>query len=381
MTCERSESVVEVRAKRASKPAPYDVLFRRGLSRIEPERAHRLAFRAIRAARPVLSGVDRLDRRGHRSPDRPVITMGLMFPNVLGVAAGFDKNAVGIDALAALGFGHVEIGTVTGEAQPGNPTPRLFRLPEDRAVVNRMGFNNDGAEVVSLRLAERERALAELARSGRGAGARRPVLGVNIGKTKLVPDDDQAAVERDYAKSTRLLAPYADYLVVNVSSPNTPGLRNLQAVERLEPLLGTVRRNADAVSADHRVPLLVKIAPDLADEDVLAVADLATAAGLDGIVATNTTISRDGLASDPATVAAIGAGGLSGPPLRTRATAVVRMLRQRVGPSLALIGVGGITTVEDARERLAAGATLLQAYTAFVYEGPLWPRRIVRGLA
>ncbi|MGZ8750234.1 MAG: quinone-dependent dihydroorotate dehydrogenase, partial [Pseudonocardia sp.] len=283
---------------------------------------------------------------------------------------------VGIDALAALGFGHVEIGTVTGQAQPGNPRPRLFRLPDDRVVVNRMGFNNDGAEVVARRLAARAARL-ERHGSSRPGG---PVLGVNIGKTKVVPEEDQAAVLADYATSARLLAPYADYLVVNVSSPNTPGLRDLQAVERLRPLLEHVRRTADEVTAT-RVPLLVKIAPDLSDADVLAVADLAVAIGLDGIVATNTTISRDGLRSDPARVEACGAGGLSGAPLTTRALEVMRLLRGRVGRDLTLIGVGGIATVEQARARLDAGATLLQGYTAFVYEGPLWPARIVRGLS
>ncbi len=186
--------------------------------------------------------------------------MGTTFPNVLGVAAGFDKNAVGIDALGTLGFGHVEIGTVTGLAQPGNPTPRLFRLPEDRAVLNRMGFNNDGAEVVAARLAARARRREQQEQLRPG-----PVLGVNIGKSKIVPEDDQAAVEADYERSARLLSPYADYLVVNVSSPNTPGLRSLQAVERLEPLLAHVRRTADAATGGRRVPLLVKIAPDLAD--------------------------------------------------------------------------------------------------------------------
>jgi dihydroorotate dehydrogenase len=196
----------------------------------------------------------------------------------------------------------------------------------------------------------------------------------------VVPEDDQAAVEADYGKSARLLAPYADYLVVNVSSPNTPGLRTLQAVERLQPLLEHVRRTADDVTA-HRVPLLVKIAPDLADEDVLAVADLATATGLDGIIATNTTIARADLRTPAAEVEAVGAGGLSGRPLTERSLQVLRLLRGRVGSELTLVGVGGITTVEDARARLDAGATLLQAYTAFVYEGPLWPRRIVKGLA
>jgi dihydroorotate dehydrogenase len=206
------------------------------------------------------------------------------------------------------------------------------------------------------------------------------VLGVNIGKTKVVPEDDQAAVLADYEKSARLLAPYAHYLVVNVSSPNTPGLRNLQAVEKLQPLLEHVRRTADEVTAS-RVPLLVKIAPDLSDDDVLAVADLATAIGLDGIIATNTTISRDGLRTSPERVEAIGAGGLSGAPLTARSLEVIRLLRGRVGSDLTLIGVGGISTVEEGRARLDAGATLLQGYTAFIYEGPLWPTRIVRGLA
>jgi dihydroorotate dehydrogenase len=203
------------------------------------------------------------------------------------------------------------------------------------------------------------------------------VVGVNIGKTKVVPEDEAVA---DYEKSTRLLAPYADYLVVNVSSPNTPGLRDLQAVEKLEPLLEAVRRQADVVT-DARVPLLVKIAPDLSDEDVLAVADLAGSIGLDGVVATNTTVSRGGLVSAPDEVERIGAGGLSGAPLRERSLEVLRLLRGRLDPAMTVVSVGGISTAEDARERLAAGANLLQAYTAFVYEGALWPSRVQRELA
>jgi dihydroorotate dehydrogenase len=200
---------------------------------------------------------------------------------------------------------------------------------------------------------------------------------VNIGKTKLVPEDDAVA---DYEKSTRLLAPYADYLVVNVSSPNTPGLRDLQAVEKLRPLLSAVRAQADAVT-DRRVPLLVKIAPDLSDDDVLSVADLAVELGLDGIVATNTTTSRDGLRSDPTAVDRVGAGGLSGAPVARRSLEVLRLLRGRVGEQMTIISVGGISTVRDAQERLEAGATLLQAYTAFVYEGALWPSGIQRRLS
>ncbi|MGZ4452631.1 MAG: quinone-dependent dihydroorotate dehydrogenase [Nocardioides sp.] len=342
----------------------YRFLFDQFLVRSDPEKAHHQAFAAIRAARPVLA------RRSF--PGEPVQALGLTFPNALGLAAGFDKNAVGIDALGGLGFGHVEIGTVTGEAQPGNPQPRLFRLVNDRAVVNRMGFNNDGAEVVAARLKARL--------DKRGSGELGPVLGINIGKTKVVPEDDQAAVEADYGKSTRLLAPYADYLVVNVSSPNTPGLRSLQAVERLQPLLEHVRRTADEVTT-ARVPLLVKIAPDLADEDVLAVADMAKEIGLDGIIATNTTISRAGLRAHPDELEEIGAGGISGAPVKARALEVLRMLRARVGDEMTLIGVGGISTVQDAIERLDAGADLLQGYTAFIYKGPLWPARITKGVA
>ncbi len=346
---------------------PYQLLFDTLLSRTDPETAHVAAFRAIRAAQPLTRLVGGRRSRVGRATTRRLL--GLDFPGLLGVAAGFDKNGVGVDALANMGFAFVEVGTVTGEPQPGNPRPRLARLPADRAVVNRMGFNNDGAEVVARRLAARR-----LDRTGHRAGV--PV-GINIGKTRAVPEEGAVG---DYEKSTSLLAPHADYLVVNVSSPNTPGLRDLQAVERLEPLLRAVRRRADDV-ASAPVPLLVKIAPDLSDDDVLAVADLAVSLGLDGIVATNTTISREGLVSTPAQVEAAGAGGLSGPPLRARATEVLRLLRGRVGPDLALIGVGGISTPEDARERLDAGADLLQAYTAFAYQGPWWPARMNARLA
>ena len=352
----------------------YDAVFDRVLTRVDPERAHRLGFRAIRAARPVT--------RRLATQAVGVSAMGLEFPNALGLAAGFDKNAVGIDALAALGFGFVEIGTVTAQPQPGNPQPRLFRLPADHAIVNRMGFNNDGAEAVAARLARRE---ARFERRDRRLAGRigqrppqRPVLGVNIGKTKVVPEDDEQAVLADYATSARLLAPYADYLVVNVSSPNTPGLRTLQAVDRLAPLLEEVRRVAEDAAGRH-VPLCVKIAPDLVDDEVVAVAELARGLGLEGIVATNTTISRDGLRTDAAKVEALGAGGLSGPILRKRSLEVLRILRAH-DSRIAIISVGGITSVDDARGRLRAGADLVQAYTGFVYGGPRWPRRIVAGL-
>ncbi|HZP53052.1 quinone-dependent dihydroorotate dehydrogenase [Actinocrinis sp.] len=353
----------------------YRLLFAAVFRRMDPERAHRLGFGAIRAAAAV-PGVARVLRSscGPRDPALSVRALGLDFPGPFGLAAGFDKNAVGIDGLAALGFAFVEVGTVTARPQPGNPAPRLFRLPRDRALVNRMGFNNDGAEAVAARLTrwrERQR------RQGRTRGAGSPIVGINLGKSKVVPEDEAIA---DYETSARLLAPLADYLVVNVSSPNTPGLRNLQAVSVLRPLLLAVRAAADE-AAGRRVPLLVKIAPDLADQDIDAVADLAVEIGLDGIVATNTTIRRDGLSTPSPEVEALGAGGLSGPVLRERALEVLRRLRARVGDEMTIVGVGGITTADAAAERLAAGATLLQGYTGFVYEGPFWAARIHRGLS
>ncbi|MUN62709.1 quinone-dependent dihydroorotate dehydrogenase [Kocuria sediminis] len=348
----------------------YPMFFQAVFSRMDAEKAHRVGFAGVRATRAVrLSTALRVYTRA--DPALEVEALGLRFPSPFGLAAGFDKGAEGIGALTDLGFGHVEIGTVTAQAQPGNPRPRLFRLVRDRAVVNRMGFNNDGAEAVAPRLA---RARRELETDHRGRA--RPVLGVNIGKTKVVPLED--AVD-DYLQSTRTLAPLADYLVVNVSSPNTPGLRQLQEIESLRPLLAAVGAAADE-AADRHVPLLVKIAPDLSDEDVAAVADLALDLGLDGIVATNTTISREGLASDPAEVEACGAGGLSGAPLRRRSLEVLRLLRERVGDRLVLVSVGGVTTAEDVQERLAAGATLVQGYTGFLYEGPFWARSINQGL-
>ena len=340
----------------------YRLLVRPLLYLLPAETAHRLAFGLLRIvmAIPGVRGVTRLLARPESEALR-VEALGLSFPNPVGLAAGFDKDAVGHEALGALGFGFVEVGTITAEAQAGNPRPRLFRLPSDRALVNRMGFNNRGAESAARRLQV----------------PRRTIVGINIGKTKRVEETEAIA---DYVKSTRLLAPLADYLVVNVSSPNTPGLRDLQAVEKLRPLLGAVRAAADAVSPDRRVPLLVKIAPDLSDEDVDAVADLSLELGLDGIIATNTTVSRAGLGSPPERVAACGAGGLSGAPLRARSLEVLRRLSARVGDRLVLISVGGIETPDDAWERLRAGAKLVQVYTAFVYEGPFVARRIARGL-
>jgi dihydroorotate dehydrogenase len=297
-----------------------------------------------------------------RDPVLRVRALGLDLPSPLGLAAGFDKEGAHADALGLLGFGFVEIGTVTARAQPGNPRPRMFRLPADRALVNRMGFNNAGAAAVAARL-------------GRRGAHPRPALGVNLGKTKLTASEDAAD---DYRATARQLAPHADYLVINVSSPNTPGLRDLQAVERLAELVAAVR----AAIGDARpgLPLLVKIAPDLDDDDIDAIVDLALATGLDGLVATNTTVARDGLRSAPERVAAAGAGGLSGAPLKPRSLEVLRRLRARAGDRLVLISVGGVETARDVYDRLAAGATLVQAYSGFVYGGPGWPRRVNRDL-
>lgn len=327
---------------------------------LSPERIHGIAFGAI----SLTGRVTPLRQMAAKvlAPHDPVLhqrVFGVDFPAPFGLAAGFDKSAHAVNAWGQLGFGFAEIGTITGRAQPGNPAPRLFRLPADRALINRMGFNNPGADVAAGHLAA--------ARSG---PVRIPIA-ANIGKTKVVPVED--AVE-DYRYSARLLGPHADFVVVNVSSPNTPGLRDLQAVDALRPILA-------AVQAEVSVPVLVKIAPDLADDDIDAVADLAVELGLAGIVATNTTISRDGLTTSADEVAAMGAGGLSGAPLADRSLTVLRRLYGRVGGRVTLVSAGGIETAEQAWERICAGADLLQGYTGFIYGGPLWVSQIHAGLA
>lgn len=339
----------------------YRFVFERLLARFDAERAHRLGFgllRVLLALPPLRALVRRL-----LAPRDPVLAQRVFdrdFDCPIGLAAGFDKDAVGHRQLSALGFGFIEIGTLTARAQEGNPKPRMFRVLHSRALVNRLGFNNGGS----------------LAAVERVAGAHVVPLGINIGKSKVVAETDAIG---DYVASAERLGPYADYVVVNVSSPNTPGLRNLQAVELLRPLLAAVRSTLDVVSSSRRVPLLVKIAPDLDDRDVDAVADLALELKLDGIIATNTTIERPTLS--PEEVATIGAGGLSGAPLKARALAVLERLHARVGAQIVLIGVGGIESAEDVLERLLAGATLVQVYTGFIYGGPLWPARLRRELS
>jgi dihydroorotate dehydrogenase len=285
-------------------------------------------------------------------------SLGLDFDGAFGLAAGFDKNATAVKALGELGFSHIEIGTVTAIPQPGNTTPRLFRLIQDRALINRMGFNNDGAEAVSHRL-----------QNLRASSSKLPVIGVNIGKSKVVELENAAD---DYRTSAKLLAPFADYLAVNVSSPNTPGLRDLQSVKSLKPIL-------EAVLAESLgKPVLVKIAPDLADEDILAIAALSKQLGLAGVIATNTTIGRSGLHESATRIEEIGAGGLSGAPINNRSLEVLKLLRKELDSTSVIISVGGVETKDQVQERLKAGANLVQGYTGFVYFGPLWARKLNR---
>jgi dihydroorotate dehydrogenase len=333
------------------------------LSRFVPaEAAHETVMRLLRFLSP-LSFVRRLLRGvfALQAPELTVKALGQTFPSPLGLGAGFDKNAEVYDILADFGFAFVEVGTVTWRAQAGNPRPRLFRLPEDRALINRMGFNNVGAEAVVPHLDH----------------ARGVKLGLSVGKSRAATDAE--AVE-DYVLSLRKLARFADYVVLNVSSPNTPGLRSLQSPERLEPLLVESRKALIEACPDRHVPLLLKVDPDMSDEQLVEIANLALKLGLDGIVATNTTVTREGLASPAAEVEALGAGGLSGPPVALKAKRVLRTLHGVVGGKMALISVGGIETGLDAWERICAGATLVQIYTSFIWGGPLTPKRINREL-
>ncbi len=344
----------------------YTALLKPLLFRLDPEVAHNLIIAAMQRAAPtsVLRGL-----YGYEHSALSQRVWGLEFRSPIGLAAGLDKNGVAIDALGACGFSHVEIGTVTGQAQPGNPQPRLFRLVEDRAVINRMGFNNQGAAVVAARLAARY-------------AQRRPacVLGINLGKSKVV---DLGAALSDYEVSVRALGALADYVVVNVSSPNTPGLRDLQGEAFLRPLLAGVRATLDGVAPGK--PLLLKIAPDLSDDGIDAAVDVALETGCNGLIATNTTITRGGLRTPVTRIDAIGAGGLSGAPLRVRSTAVLarvarRVLSQAPERRIPIIGVGGVDSADSAWEKISHGATLVQVYSAMVYHGPALAGRITRGL-
>jgi dihydroorotate dehydrogenase len=333
----------------------YKRVIRPALFRMDPESIHRLAMAGFR-------GLSVLPWRLGHDPRLAREVFGIRFPNPIGLAAGFDKNAAVLPAWEKLGFGFVEAGTVTGMGQPGNPRPRVFRLPAQEALINRMGFNNDGAEMVAARL-------ARLKASGQWPGI--PV-GLSIGKTKVVPAEEAAA---DYLFSFEKLYPYADFIVLNVSSPNTPGLRALQAAEVLDPLLGAIQqRNRELSSGKALFPVLLKIAPDLQFPEIEKIIGVVEQHGLAGVVATNTTIDHssvpEGLRQE---------GGLSGLPLRARSTEIVRFIASRT--SLPIIASGGIHDAESAMEKLDAGAALVQIYTGFIYEGPGLIRQIVSALA
>jgi dihydroorotate dehydrogenase len=339
----------------------YKWLIRPLFFSVDAEKIHHFVFRTLKfvskipGVTPLLRGLysledSRLEKR----------IFGLTFKNPVGLAAGFDKDAKLIDELDSLGFGFIEIGTVTPLPQSGNDKPRLFRLPQDRALINRMGFNNEGAEAAVRRLKQKKSNI---------------IVGGNIGKNKVTPNESAL---NDYALCFEALFPYVDYFVLNISSPNTPGLRELQDKEPLRKLLLHVKQ----LSASKAVykPLLLKIAPDLLDSQLDDIIEILKETKLDGVVATNTTISREGLSTNNAEVQTIGNGGLSGKPLTKTSTNVVRYLRQKLGPQFPIIGVGGIMTTEDAIEKVNAGADLIQIYTGFIYEGPAFVKDINKAI-
>jgi dihydroorotate dehydrogenase len=325
---------------------------------LDAEAAHGAALNALEVAYRTGAGA-LLSRRPTPLPTR---AFGLTFPNPVGLAAGLDKNGAHIDALMALGFGFIEIGTVTPRPQEGNPKPRMFRLPEQSAVINRLGFNNGGVDA--------------LVRNVERAKRRHGLLGINIGKNKDTPNE---SAENDYLFCLERVYPIADYVTVNISSPNTAGLRELQEEQALRRLVGTLRDAQERLAAVHgrRVPMLVKIAPDLTDNDVEAAARVLGNLHVDGVIATNTTVSRVGIEGSPL---AHEAGGLSGKPLLGQATAVLRMMRTRLPESIPMIGVGGILSGADAAAKMAAGATLVQCYTGLVYRGPALIKECVEAM-
>jgi dihydroorotate dehydrogenase len=337
----------------------YKALLRPLLFLLSPERAHQVTswflrlVCAIPGMKALLSSVYNVtDPRLERQ------MLGLRFPNPVGLAAGFDKDARLLDELACFGFGFIEIGTVTPMPQPGNSKPRLFRLMKDKALINRMGFNNDGAHAAAARLAHRRSNV---------------IIGGNVGKNKTTSNENAAT---DYSSCVEALYPYVDYFVVNVSSPNTPGLRELQEREPLTKILLRVKEVIKTQGKEK--PMLLKIAPDLTEEQLDDIVEILRATGTDGVIATNTTLSRDGLVTSSERVNAMGAGGLSGEPLAGRSNEVIRYLRSKLGMGFPIIGVGGIMTAEDAVEKLEAGADLVQIYTGFIYEGPSFLHSIAK---
>lgn len=339
----------------------YRSFLRPLLFKLPPETAHHLALNSL-----VLLGnpaISKLVARRYRSDSFGELKrFGLSFPNPVGLAAGFDKDGIALQALCSLGFGFIEAGTLTFHAQPGNPKPRLFRLPEDKALINRAGFNNGGAAAFVERI-KRQRPSC--------------VLGVSIGKSKIAPLENAVA---DYLASFEIVFPVADYVAINVSSPNTPQLRELQQKEQLANLVTALKRRSSELEKESNrpspMPLLVKLAPDIPDEDLTSIVDILATLKIDGIIATNTTIDRSNLRTSPAEIEACGAGGLSGVPLRSKSTRMIAELFKLTKGQIPIIGVGGIFTAEDAWEKICAGASLLQVYTGFIYEGPGIAKRI-----
>jgi dihydroorotate dehydrogenase len=331
------------------------------LFRLDPEDAHTLTLQLIRLA-GSLPPVRGLLRALMAAPAQPVQAFGLTFPNPVGLAAGYDKDGLGWRGMACLGFGHIEVGTITPRPQPGNPRPRIFRLPKEHALINRMGFPSRGADFVARRL--------------RGARSTGLVLGANLGKNKDTPLEQAA---EDYLRLLPVFAPLVDYLAINVSSPNTVGLRRLQARQALESLLGQLEteRQAQEVRLGRRLPLLVKLAPDLNETELDDALQAILDTSMDGVIATNTTVGRDDIRSPLAEEA----GGLSGAPLSRQSTQIIRLIQARTQGKLPIIGVGGVMNAEEARRKLEAGATLIQIYTGMIYAGPGLVKRILQGMA
>lgn len=339
----------------------YKSLIRPLLFTKSPEKAHYFTFGWLKKLFKI-PGVSALTKGlyNYKHPDLGVECFGLKFPNPVGLAAGFDKDAVLFDELSAFGFGFIEVGTLTPVGQPGNPQPRVFRLPQDESLINRMGFNNGGVEEAIERLKKKKTNV---------------LIGGNIGKNKVTPNEE--AVE-DYKKCFHALHAYVDYFVVNVSSPNTPNLRELQEKEPLKALLQTLQKEGESYT--EKKPILLKIAPDLTDEQLDDIIEIMLEIKLDGLIATNTTISREGLSTSENRINEIGAGGLSGKAVRVRSTEVIRYLAEKSNGQFPIIGVGGINTAQDAIDKLEAGATLVQVYTGFIYEGPAMLKKINKGI-
>jgi dihydroorotate dehydrogenase len=355
-------------------------LLRSFLFRMETEQAHAFTLNLLRLAGAV-PPVRGLLSEIYRGPEKPVQAFGLTFRNPLGLAAGYDKDARAIRGLSTLGFGHLEIGTVTPRPQPGNPPPRIFRLTEDEAVINRLGFPSRGSEFVQMQLNPALR--VKLVQRQTGSGADNPayrkitssILGVNIGKNKDTPNEEAVF---DYLELLQNFAPYADYLTLNVSSPNTVGLRDLQAREALESLLSHIhqQRILEEKKLEKRVPILVKLSPDLSEAQLDGALDAIQRTGMDGVIVTNTTLSRDGLKS----VHQKEAGGLSGKPLSTKSEAALAQSIKRINGQIPVVSVGGVMTPADAKRRLEMGAALVQVYTGMIYHGPAFARDILRSL-